>query len=56
MAARPRALLVLVSLMAALAGTSLMLVSGSGSVLPAPRQAVAAATRDVSVFKGEVLV
>ncbi len=58
MGARLRAILVLLSLMAALAGASFMLVSESGSVEPRPRRAieVASSTKDVSLFKGEVPV
>src|SRR5262245_6280170 len=58
MGARLRALLVLVSLMVAMAGTALLLVAGSGSVDPPPRRAiqVAGETTDLSLFKGEVLV
>jgi hypothetical protein len=58
MSARLRALLVLLSLMAAMAGMSYVLVAGSGSVGPPTRRAIEVAGRsaDLSLFKGEVLV
>jgi hypothetical protein len=58
MGARLRAILVLLGLVTAMAGTSFVLVSGSGSVEVEPRRAieVASSSKDVSLFKGEVLV
>src|SRR6266545_3155759 len=58
MATRQRAILVLLSLMAAMALSAYYLVSSSGSVVPEPRRAieVAGSSKDVSLFKGEVLV
>lgn len=58
MAARLRALVVLLSLMLGMAGISLMLIVGSGSVQPPLRRAieVASTAADLSLFKGEVLV
>lgn len=58
MGARRRALLVLLSLMVAMAGTAVLLIAGSGSVNPPPRPAieVAGEATDLSLFKGEVLV
>src|SRR6266511_4349440 len=57
MATRQRAILVLLSLMAAMALSAYYLVSSSGSVVPEPRRAieVAGSSKDVSLFKGEVL-
>jgi hypothetical protein len=58
LATRLRAILVLASFMAAMAVSAYYLVSGSGSVIPPARGAieVAGTSRDVSLFKGEVLV
>jgi D-alanyl-D-alanine carboxypeptidase len=58
MAARLRALLVLLSLMAAMAGLAFLLIAGSGSVGTTPKRAIAVAgtESDLSLFKGEVLI
>lgn len=58
MAARLRALLVLSSLMATMAGVSYLLIAGSGSVGSSARPAieVAGTESDLSLFKGEVLI
>lgn len=60
MSARQRALVVLVSLMVLVAGTSLLLVAGSGTVgSRAARpgiQVAGAETTDLTLFRGEVLV
>lgn len=58
MATRLRAILVLASFMAGMVVSAYYLVSGSGSAIPEARRAieVAGTARDVSLFKGEVLV
>jgi hypothetical protein len=58
MSARLRAILVLASFMAAMAVSAYYLVAGSGSVVPVARGAieVEGTARDVSLFRGEVLV
>jgi hypothetical protein len=58
MSTRLRAILVLASFMAAMAVSAYYLVSGSGSVVPPARGVieVAGSAKDVSLFKGEVLV
>jgi hypothetical protein len=58
MAVRLRALLTFLCLMAAIAGLSFLLITGSGSVgtTAKPASAVAGTESDLSLFKGEVLV